>query len=277
MQTSITLAQVPYTGFDYGQIYNSLYWVGLLVWSLIIAFIIIKNKQRVARLFSGLAKVFIIERQQRVSASAQSTEPKILEERVVRFDPLIDPHALRQDVQASTMATAHDGNKVSDIQRAQQDDLMHAIDSIKKVTESSKQNLEVAKRVQELVQKELAISRVGQTPDEFGSEDFAMVDFDGVNPDDNWVETPGQKHDSATEHEREKADIMLDKNNESRVMNHAKVTKFKSLDSQLETPIAHTKQDMIQKKDKTYTDSIALDTSSEYPKIILTREEVSNY
>ena len=270
MQTSITLAQVPYTGFDYGQMYNSLYWVVLLVWSLIIAFIIIKNKRGIAHLFAGLAKVFIIEKRQRVPIPAKSTEPKILEERVIRFDPLVDPNTLRQDVQVDTVASART-NKISDVQRAQQDDLMHVIDSITKVTESNNQNLEVAKRVQELVQKELAVSRVGQTPDEFGSEDFAMVDFDGVNPDDNWI--PRTQNTNIEALKTKQIQSSKIQNSKQDIQN----TKFKSLDSQLETPIAHTKQDMIQKKNKVYTDSIALDASSEYPKITLTREEVSNY
>jgi len=267
MNTSVTLAQLPYTGFDYGQMYNSLYWVGILVWSLIIALIIIKNKQRIARIFAGLAKVFIVEKRQR--APVQSQEPQILQERVVKFDPLVDPIA------------SIGMSKAVGAQGAQQDDLLRAIDSITKVTNGNNEIDDTAKQVKNLVQKELAVSRVGQTPDEFSNDDFGTVDFDGVNPDDSWVQksekvslpTANTVHMQAPRHDAAKP---VESSKKYDLSEHITTHVEDSIPQ--EEPTSESLRAVTDpKNDKVFADSIALDTSSEYPKIVLTREEVSNY
>ncbi len=248
MQNSITLTQLPYTGFDYGEMYNSLFWVALFVWSLVVAGIVLYNKASFARMFSGLAKVFIVERE------VQGTEPVVLQERVINFDPLVDPIA-------ASMHNKSGGSTQTDIQK----DVIRAVDSITRVTEASKVSPEVATRVQGLVDKELAVSRVGQTPDEFSSDDFGTVDFDGVNPDDAWkpreeiviqpvqVPTPQQE-----------------------------VVKQKSTAAEPireEVKVAPIQRQIMPKPNtsKVFTDTITLDTSDEYPKVVLTREDTTNY
>jgi len=231
MNTSITLSQLPYTGFDYGDIYNSLYWVALLVWSMLIAFIIIKSKSGLAKMLSSLAKVFIVQKQiqtRHVQKSSPEPEPVILEERVVKFDPLVDPitHSLEQD-------------------------------KTKPLSVEQSTDTDIKSRIQELVHKELAISRVGQTPDEFSNDDFGIVDFDGVNPDDNWQ--PREKI-------KEKTKEIVELGKTERIEAVQKIIP-KVAQKEVEVP------EII----KIYKDTITLNTDSEFPKIILSREDVTNY
>jgi len=269
MQDSITLAQLPYTGFDFGSTYNSLYWVGLLVWSFIIAAIIVSNKDRFAKMFAGLAKVFIIEK--KVTPTVQSAEPVILSERIVKFDPLVDPIAARKirDTESQNLEVELLSNNT---QTETQENLVRAIDSITKATEDNTAHDEAAEvqknRVAEIVDKELAVSRVGQAPDEFGPEDFATVDFDGVNPDDSWKP-------------REKITLPLVKKVEPEPAKEAQAIVPLSkavVDEIVESPeLLEQEAVVIQEQNKVYTDSITLNTESEFPKLVLSREDVTNY
>ncbi len=277
--SSINLSDLPYTGFDLGPVYNSLYWVVLLVWSLIIAFIIIKNKHRFARLFAGLAKIFILQKQSKQIKNTDA-EPKVLEERVVRFNPLIDPVASKlksAHVHPDTNAT--NINTISNMQK----DILQAVHSIKKeaerITEEKPETkAEIAKRVSEIVEEELAISRMGQMPDEFSSDDFYTVDFDGVNPDDFWK--PKQTSETISKNMRKtQIDTTIHRQNTEipKPSQQQKTNKQNDINTSAYINTQNRHVSKIQEMQKVYEDSIELDTTSEYPKLVLKREDVTNY
>lgn len=237
MQNSVTLAQLPYTGFDYGEMYNSLFWVVLLIWSLVLAFIIIKNKSFFARIFSALVGIFIGGGG---GGAGQAAEPVILTERVIRFDPLVDPIAAYKI--RSQMSQAD-------------------LDPLPTLQAPEPIDIATQERVKEIIDTELAVSRIGQTTDEFSSDDFGTVDFDGVNPDDTWqprerIVLP-QRQAYPPEQKRIGQNLTL--------RDDARAEKI---------PRQATPEKQVV---KIYTDSLALDTSGEYPKVVLTREDVTNY
>jgi len=233
MSDSVTLAQLPYTGFDYGSIYNSLFWVVLVVFSFIVAHFVIKI---------GLATVGKKVTKRRVVAAVKQREllenppePVILEERVVRYDPVLgnsSPVSTKPATSVNILAAAP-----SSLAPEVQDE-------------------STIERVQDIVERELVESRKGQTPDEFSDEDFATTDFDGVNPDVYWQPKEVVKESRQTPQEvqvtKEPVPIV------EQVPAVAKVTES--------APTVPTVK-------KEYTDSIALDSSGEFPKVVLTRSE----
>ncbi len=222
--SQVTLTQLPYTGFDYGIMYNSLFWVGLLVWSLVVAAIFLKNKIGIGKMFSNLVKVFILERKTDIQF-AENDEPVILQERVVRYDPLADVQT-QPIVPSETVA-------------------MPIVDE------------DAEKLVKDIIKEELSISREGESQDEFSQDDFSTADFDGVNPDVYW-------QPRVTE-----------------IREPENVTNVVSEDKSIGIP--EVVEERIVKADvragdadkKVFLDKITLDKDGEYPKIILSRTQVS--
>lgn len=147
---SVALTDIPYTGFDYGEPYNSLFWVALALWSIIISTIIMYKRQSIGRGVNALARVFMV--------SSPTPEPRFVHERVVA-PALAVPEAPR-------MVPEYIATPRSPLAPISQ---------------------ETVRSVTTLVAEELAESRVGDFVEEFTEDDFATMDFDGVNPDDSWV------------------------------------------------------------------------------------------
>ncbi len=233
--TQIILNQLPYTGFDYGPMYNSLFWVALSIWSLIVAAIIIKNKTGIGRAFSRLTAIFATDRQvntQDITDDVSSTEPVILSERVIRYNPLADVQ----------------------VQIPQQSQAITPILNQVQIPEVSE---DVKDLVRDIVTQELSISREGESQDEFSQDDFATADFDGVNPDVYWQS-------------REGADSMIEKiEKEEYVPRTVEKTTV-----QQEPQIEQAKVVDTMAPKKIFQDKITLDKSSEYPKILLSRTEI---
>lgn len=140
---SVVLSAVPYTGFDYGQPLNTLFWVGLALWSLWVAGVIMRHRSALSEglLSFGRALVpFNLD---------HAPEPRVMQERV-----LVPP--------TQKTVPEHVGIPLTPA------------------------SAETRAKIDALVNEELAESRVGMMPDEFTEDDFATVDFDGVNPDDMW-------------------------------------------------------------------------------------------
>lgn len=152
MNGSITLSQLPYTGFDYGEAYNSGFWVALTLWSLMASIIIVRHRGTWARAFTGL----LASRTQESAGNGTYAEPVILTERITPTSERVVERS------ADTWSSAY-APEVSD---------------------------ETKLHVHRLVEQELAESREGESPEEFSSDDFASVDFDGVNPDEYWEPQP---------------------------------------------------------------------------------------
>ncbi len=229
MPTSVNLSNVPYTGFDLGPIYNSLFWVALLIWSFIIARAIIKLSGR------KVVKVSVKRQERKEQALAEQIAkgPQVLEERVIRY----------QDPGIPAVATYKEFNNVIDIQPP----------------EPPK---EVVEKVQDIVERELLVTRAGESPDEFSEEDFETMDFDGVNPDVYWMPKP----------ERSELPIPAP----AQVPNEfaAEITVSKVVEPKQEPQEASIKIEHLEDKKK-YKDTLELDKRGEYPKLLLTREEVS--
>jgi hypothetical protein len=261
MQNSVQLNQLPHTGFDYGLLPNTLFWLALLVWSIFIAKLILRNTDAIAKLFATLAKVFIVQtkavlpRKQVLVTTAEShidasVEPVILTERVV--EPELSQVQEPANIQKSTSIQEANTSQTA---------FMNIPNNVKENAEQAKE------RVKAMVAKELQLSREGQAPSEFSEDDFAIVDFDGVNPDDSW-QAAGPAVQARASDALERLDKMREYAQESQ--------KTQTKEEQRSAVPAMGSEWLTQMAQaKVYKDAMRLDTSQEYPRILLSREEVT--
>jgi len=239
MPDSVKLSSLPYTGFDYGEVYNSLFWVVLLVWSFVFARFIVK--------YGGtkLVRVSAKREQKRSMVQAQdlACEPVVLEERVIRYQDPAQP--INQQVTTATP------------QQTVKQVLSINNNSIPK-SPTPILTPEVVEKVQGLVERELAVSRAGQTPDEFSAEDFATTDFDGVNPDVYWQPREVSNHSTSVK----TTSVQAPTSAQPEVV-------LEPVQVQEPTPPPEPVK-------KVYKDTMTLDKSGEYPHMLIVRDEAAS-
>ncbi len=230
MDNSVRLSNLPYTGFDLGPIYNNLFWVVLLIWSFLLAKILIKLSGRKVVKVSQQRQA----RKEQALAEQLARGPQILEERVIRYK---DPG----EFTIGAIPTPPP---------------------------------EIEQKVQKIIEEELTETRAGESDDEFDESDFDRIDFDGVNPDVYWQPKPitqesynmfltSTKQESRQEQETKQAPEVS-----PLIESQSAITPDDNLiNIEAKIPLQAPK---IQKK---YKDTIKLDTSSMYPRMVLTREE----
>ncbi len=222
MSASVSLAQLPYTGFDYGDMYNNIFWLGLVVWSLMLGGIFVMYRSHIAKSLIRLTRVFMIIPHPR--------EPKIIEEHIVV------PEAKVEEETTISKETVY---------------------------------------IKQYVDTELAKGHNKHASREFSEDDFSTVDFDGVNPDDLWQ--PRQEVEGEAREEAKQMPPI--KQND----NHTEPWAVPEMPTELEPPASgqHIQEapkaaappvQAQQPKQQQTKDSIKLDTSGEYPQLILTRE-----
>ncbi len=255
-----TIVQLQNMGFDYGPVYNSLFWVALALWSFFIAHIILSNLWLINKLFAGLVKIFIGQKGTRMEHIIVDQTPEYISTSVSIPTPSPQIQINEHIVEENPKADREYNNLTIDP--------------------------EVEERVKRAVEEELKVSRVGQMPDEFSEEDFAVVDFDGVNPDDDW-----HPRDSGSTNSQKVAQL----NTQQEVSVKEVVKDIDYVLSQLDddgdksadTINTEQKQEQLPQEhpaveravetlQETFKDEIILDKSGEYPKIVLTRSVVDS-
>jgi hypothetical protein len=220
MENSVRLSDLPYTGFDYGEPYNSIFWLLLLVWSFFMSRLIIK--------LSGRKVVQVSQRRQERREQQLSAEiargPQILEERVIRYKDPVDSAPLQPVAPPYTPP-------------------------------------EIEHKVATIVEQELAVTRAGESDDEFDDGDFERVDFDGVNPDVYWRPREQQTMPATSSAEREYTPEQVTYAESKQTASSVHET----INPPQESP----------RVQKVYKDTLILDKLGEYPRMMLKREEVS--
>ncbi len=257
MDNSVRLSDLPYTGFDLGPIYNNLFWVVLLIWSFLLAKILIKLSGRKVVEVSQQRQA----RKEQVLVEQLARGPQILEERVIRYK---DPG---ESILGDTPPIANASGSRQWTASGREPDAF-AIGGIPMSPP------EIEQKVQKIIKEELAETRAGESDDEFDELDFDRIDFDGINPDVYWQPKPITQESYSAPTSPQQQIIQEQKTKQapevSPIIKPQTIitSNDNSTSSATEIPPQAPK---IQKK---YKDTIKLDTSSMYPRMVLTREEV---
>jgi hypothetical protein len=303
---SVQLSDLPRTGFDYGVFWNNAFWIALVIWSLIIAKLVLFLKPTFIKMIAVFAGSLKRGSRQPITSLQ---EPVILHETTRLHnaeydDEIVYDHKTPETIyhsQPVSSALSHNGVYHGEHNLIQDEDTTHFI--------------------KQIVNEEIKKSRGDDdASDEFTENDFEYVDFDGHNPDDDWQPRSAVESDEKIEIIRakkvsEKADEALRKIRKMRegvihninINNHKfeAVTQnsIKSLNIHRDEVVNNntenakneesysTRQLMIDDENvlpagdvvdipiveqttEVYSDNLHIDTSKAYPKIILTREVV---
>ncbi|MBI4133356.1 hypothetical protein HY478_01950 [Candidatus Uhrbacteria bacterium] len=83
---SVTLSQIPYTGFDFGALGNGLYWLALLMFAGSLAYLVLYHRGGIASVANGL---FHSRRRFSRMQAGGSPVPRIFAERTPLYQPTV--------------------------------------------------------------------------------------------------------------------------------------------------------------------------------------------
>jgi hypothetical protein len=116
----IALTQVPYTGFDFGPIGNTLYWLGLVAWAGFAGYLLIAKQSMLLGMvgsIGGLARPFLGGNMSAMKMGADESE---------------EPDPNKEDEEDGTLASAHShtGTGISEENDGRGSDRMEIQESI---------------------------------------------------------------------------------------------------------------------------------------------------
>ncbi len=271
MRDFVKLSDLPYTGFDFGEPYNSLYWVVLLLWSMLVSWLVLKNKNWFITFFKNATHVFAIDKKEREIKNTYA-EPVILEERITQPDHIMSNSKSESKYRPPLQEDKTSNPNLEEMQR----DILQAVESISKevknVEEKSieEKRTKVAKKVARIVEEELKYLRKGQIENGYSAEGYASTSAEKINSSNTY------------EDDAKDADIAYNAKFGATNMEADYLINGIAFNNDIDkNDGARKKQNSIlyngiQEPRQVYKDTLTLDKSGELPKLVLTREKVSD-